>query len=50
MRTWPDEMKQRTDELRVFFIVANQIDLADERRVPPEQGQGLATELNGFLL
>jgi small GTP-binding protein len=48
VRTWAEEMKQQTEEMPILFVVANKIDLVDERRVLPEQGQAVAKELGAF--
>jgi small GTP-binding protein len=45
VQTWAEEMKQQTEEMPTLFVVANKIDLVDERRVLPEQGQAIAKEL-----
>jgi Ras-related protein Rab-5C len=48
VQNWAQEMKQQTEELPILFVVANKIDLTDERRVLPEQGQAVAKELKAF--
>jgi small GTP-binding protein len=48
VRNWAEEMKQQTEEMPTLFVVANKVDLVDERRVLPEQGQAVAKELDAF--
>jgi small GTP-binding protein len=48
VQTWAEEMKQQTEEMPTLFVVANKIDLVDERRVLPEQGQAVAKDLGAF--
>jgi small GTP-binding protein len=48
VQNWVEEMKQQTEQMPTLFVVANKIDLVDERRVLPEQGQAVATTGDGI--
>jgi small GTP-binding protein len=48
VRTWSDEMNRQTDDMPTLFVVANKVDLEDERRVQTDEAANLAKELNAF--
>jgi small GTP-binding protein len=48
VQNWADEMKQQTEDMPILFVVANKIDLTDERRVTPDQGKAVAKQVGAF--
>jgi small GTP-binding protein len=48
VKTWAEEMREQAEGMPTIFVIANKIDLEEERRVQPPEAANLAKELGAF--
>lgn len=48
VKNWAAEIKEQTDEMPILFVIANKMDLVDERQVSTAQGEEVAQELSAI--